>query len=214
MTIEEIIEINNEVYNILAPEYNEKMDLYTKHQMQVLKPFIDVLNENFKNDIHTLDVGCGVGLDLKIMNDHGFKTHGIDYSSKMVEYAKMNNPKSTILNSDFTSCDFDRQFHGVLLDAFIHLFPKKEVEKIFKKINPVLLHKGFAFISTTKHNHPREGLFKKEDYKSKIKRYRAYWSADELEMSINNFGFTIIKQYEDYETNFKKSWMNFIIQKS
>ena len=84
--------MNNLVYNKLAKEYNERMDLYTKHQMMVIKPLINILFENYSNDINTLDVGCGVGLDLRIMNDQGINTFGIDYSSKMCMYAKKNNP--------------------------------------------------------------------------------------------------------------------------
>ena len=214
MKIKDIINMHKKTYDLLAIEYNNRMNLYTEHQKKVLEPFIEILNENFLNDISILDVGCGVGLDLKIMNDQGFNTYGMDISLKMIEYAKKYNPTSIIVIDDFASYKFDLKFHGVLMDAFIHLFPKKEIEKIFQKLDSILLPNGFGFISTTKHNNPREGLRRKKDYTSKIERYRAFWSTDELEMSIKKFGFTIEKRYEDYESNFSKNWMNFIIQKT
>jgi len=215
MSIKEIVNKNNIIYNKLATEYNKRMNLYISHQQKVINPFIKILEENFNNnnEVYVLDVGCGVGLDLKLISKNGFKTYGIDYSSNMAEYARLNSKNSNIINSDFIEHDFEILFHGVIMDAFIHLFPKNEIGTIFRKLYTILLPSSFAFISTTKHQNSKEGYYKKGDYKTETKRYRAYWTNNELESSIKEFGFIIVDKYEDYEVNFNKRWMNFIIQK-
>ena len=146
------------MYNLLADEYNEKWKSYLRHQEQVLAPFEQRLRQKFQKPISVLDIGCGVGLDSYILSEHGFSVTGIDIAEKMISYACQNAPLA-----DFSCVSFwdyqGRMAEGLVIDAFLHLFPKVQVPNILSKVRSLLVSGGYGFISTTKSLEPSEGYF-------------------------------------------------------
>ena len=83
--------------------------------------------------LKVLDIGCGVGLDLYILSQHRFDVHGLDICPEMVGYARENVSDAHVSQGDFLNGSIDDVFNGVVMDAFLHLFPKS-----FEKIKPQL----------------------------------------------------------------------------
>lgn len=143
-------------------EYRSRDTLLIDNNTAVAYHFRSLLVNEFaeKDPLLILDVGVGSGLDLSIFESLKiFRTYGIDLSPKMVEVAAEKAPHSTFFVGDFRSFDFgELRFHGVFAQAFIHLFPKKEVPDIFRKMFHLLVPRGMIHFSTTMHQTPSENL--------------------------------------------------------
>jgi 2-polyprenyl-3-methyl-5-hydroxy-6-metoxy-1,4-benzoquinol methylase len=206
------VEANKRAFSTLAPQYNERWRTYLGHQEEVLKPFEDRLKDEFEGQIRVLDIGCGVGLDLYILSQHGFNVHGLDICPEMVGYAQQNVPEAQVVVGDFLNGTLDDVFNGVVMDAFLHLFPERDVPLVFDKVKSVLHHQGYGLICTTKSDESKEGHFLKCDYRGKTRRFRKFWREDELRKSLQDNGFEICDFYEDHEETFDKVWMNVVFR--
>lgn len=207
------IEVNKRAYGILAEEYNLRWKKYLKHQRTVLRPFEELLKTRFEKPIKVLDLGCGVGLDSYILTQDGFKVHGLDISQKMTRFARVNAPLAEFQTGDFLKSRFLKKFHGIIMDAFIHLFPRKEINSVLRKVKDILHDEGIVLICATESKFAKEGYFKKPDYKKTIKRFRRFWTNKELIQTLNKTGFRVVRVYKDYEPVFKKNWVNVIFKK-
>jgi len=211
--LNEIQNINLNTYNSLASEYNNRWRLYIKTQEAVLKPFEELIVESRSNSNSkkVLDVGCGVGLDSYLLSKNGLSMYGIDISPKMVKFAKINAPNANITIMDFFKINSEKKFNGILLDAFLHIFPKPISSLILKKAQDILEKNGFILITSTISEKYHEGFLAKTDYTGNLVRYRKYWLKEELQEAIRKNKFKIYKYYEDFNLVFNKSWMNFLI---
>ncbi len=212
--MKEYLKINKKVYENLAPEYDKRWRVYLEHEKAVLKPLESRLKKEFDIPISVLDVGCGVGLDSYILSKNGFVVIGIDFSPKMLSFAERNVPSVKFVDIDFLEDDFEGNFQGIILNAFIQLFPKRDVSIILEKVKSLLVKDGYCLISITKDEESKEGYMEKIDYPGNLKRFRKFWTKKEIIEILEQGGFKIVEYYEDYEKNFKKNWMNIIFQKN
>ncbi|MBU0907317.1 MAG: class I SAM-dependent methyltransferase, partial [Nanoarchaeota archaeon] len=204
-----IFELNKETYDSLAGEYQKRWKSYYEHQTEVLSHFVrEIKSKNNAKEIKILDVGCGVGLDSAIMSDHGFKAEGIDFSSEMIKFARINVPGGKFVHTNLFDYDPGSKYKGVILDAFIHLFPKNHLQAVFNKIKDLTEEEGILYISTTLHDNPSEGFILKGDYENKKARFRKEWTKEEFLTELHKLGLQLIKYYEDKEDVYKKHWMN------
>ncbi len=209
------IAVNRNAYNVLAEEYDSRWKKYLKssYPKLVLRPFENELRKNFKKSIRVLDVGCGAGLDSYIFSLHRFAVWGIDISPVMVAYAKKNSPRATIESGNFLHKKFSRRFHGIVMNASFHLFPKKDSHNVINRIKKLLCKGGLTLISTTAADVSKEGYFLKKDYRISVKRFRKFWRPEELIRVFTNNGFELLKSYGDKDPIVKKRWKNFIFRK-
>jgi|GEM_PF-1062181 len=210
--MKELHEIHKQTYDSLASEYNQKWKGYLEHQRSVLLPFVDLIKDKFDEEVCVLDVGCGVGLDLFILNENGIEVVGIDLSSEMAKYAQNNVPDAKVLVGNFLEYNFDKQYQGIVMDVFVHLFPSEVVSEIFGKLKKLVVPGGYVFISTTLHDDAKEGWYEKEDYLGGQKRYRRYYTKKDFLELFDVFGVKIIKVYEDSNEVSDKHFINTIIQ--
>lgn len=201
--------INKNTYDSLAEEYESRVN----DLIPITQEAINICSNYLKANARVLDVGCAVGLAVKLFSEKGFKTTGIELSDKMVEYAKKRNSDAIIILGDFLKHDFGKEkFDGIYMSAFIHLFPKSEINSLFYKINNLLNENGFVFISTTKSEISKEGLEEKKDYKKKELRFRKHWTEEELEETLIKNKLKILNK-RIFTDPYKKTWMGFIAQK-
>ena len=123
-----------DIYNDLASEYERNADLVRPHIERVIQPFVDLLPQKGK----ILDVGCGVGIATELLTQAGFDVTGIDASPQMVSFAQKRNPKTRILIGDFRNIEIADGFDGIVMQAFIHLFPSEETRAILGKARELL----------------------------------------------------------------------------
>lgn len=210
--MKEYLEQNKKSFETLAQEYQGRWRKYLGHQEKVLKPFKDRLRRQFNDPIKILDVGCGVGLDLYILANHGFQTYGLDFSPKMVSYARRNSPISRVIVADFLDETINDKFQGIVMDAFLHLFPSSDTAAVLARVKTLLVPGGYGLICTTLSEESKEGYVEKSDYSKAVRRFKKFWTKEELIETLEINGLKVIDFYTDYEENFNKHWMNVIFQ--
>lgn len=199
--------INRDVYEILADEYENKVSSLMPITEESMTYFVSHIKPSGK----VLDIGCAVGIAINVLGKKGFDMYGIEISPKMAEYAKKRNPNSNIIIGDFLKTNFKENFDGVLTFAFIHLFPKKDIVKIFKKIKTILNPGGIVLFSSTESNKSKEGWYIKDDYNKKVKRFRKFWTEEELRKTLIEEDFQIIG-FKKLTDPYGKIWMDFIVK--
>ena len=149
---------------------------------------------------------------MSVLAKKGFKVAGIEISPKMAGFAGKRNPGAKVIIGDFAETEFDEKFDAVLEFAFIHLFPKAEIPGIFEKIGSILKSEGVALLSSTESLESKEGFYAKEDFGKEYRRFRKFWTEQELRESLVRAGFKelALKKFTD---PFGKTWMDFVVQK-
>ena len=131
----------------------------------------------------------------------------------MAEFARKRNPGAKVIVGDFAETKFDDKYDAILAFAFIHLFTKSEIPATFEKMKPILKPGGVALISSTESSESKEGMYIKEDFGKKYKRFRKYWTEQELRESLTQARFKelALKKFID---PFGKTWMDFVVMVS
>lgn len=96
-----------------------------------------------------LDIGCGTGKYLKILQASGFKVEGIDSSETAVEMAKkLLGDDTVILCRDMFEFQIPKNQYGLIISiSTIHHGTKKQVKALVDKIYQALAAKGKVFIT-------------------------------------------------------------------
>lgn len=203
------LKVNLKVYDSLAEEYKQTIQLYKRTDKICLRKFIKYIH-NSKNPV-VLEIGPGSGLNSLFLSNEGFKTIGIDFSKNMVAVAKETSPNTKYICSDFLEYDFKKQkFNGVLARAVVHLFPRNDRKKFFKKIKKLLKPRGLTQIATTVHNKSEEGYFKKNYFNINPLHFRKKFTEREFLAEIEESGLKIKNIFYFYEKAKKKKWINVI----
>ncbi len=198
---------HKKVYDELAEEYERRSDSL----LAVTEDAMNYFSSYIKPKGLVLDIGCGVGIAMSVLAKKGFKIVGIEISPKMAEFAEKRNPGAKVIVGDFLETKFDDKYDAILAFAFIHLFPKVEILKIFDKIKLILRPGGVALLSSTESFESKEGIYVKEDFGKKYKRFRKFWTEQELRESLIQAGFKelALKKFTD---PFGKVWMDFVVK--
>ena len=210
----ELHKIHKHVYESLAPVYQRRWKSFLCHQRRVLKTFIEMYSRDQRSSAIILDVGCGVGLDLFILHDAGFRVEGLDIASRMVTFAKKNVPNARVSTGNIMEMAISKKYNAIILDAFIHLFPKNDAPLLLRRIKKLLKPKGHIVISTTRSRRATEGFETKKDYPGMHVRYRAHWTKGELITLLRSEFGTALSYAEDRDPMRKSTWMTCIVQKA
>ncbi len=82
-----------------------------------------------------LDLGCGTGVSrTKFLVDSGFNVTGIDFSEKMLKYARKNVPEATFIQQDMTTIDFqENTFDGLIAATQSSMYPERNTPYSLKQ---------------------------------------------------------------------------------
>lgn len=135
------------VYESIADRWNER-HYKSRSWMRFFRPLLK------KTDV-VLDAGCGNAINAISLAPFCKKIYAIDFSPKMVVYAKRNVRKSEFSKKiaaskgDVLKLPFkDSFFNAVAYFAVIHhLFGKKDWDLAFSEMNRVLKKGGLVFIT-------------------------------------------------------------------
>lgn len=96
-----------------------------------------------------LDIGCGVGRYLKILQSEGFKTDGIDSSETAVEMTKkLLADDSEILCVDMFEFEIPKNKYDLIISILtIHHGTKKQVQDLVERIYEAIADHGKIFIT-------------------------------------------------------------------
>ena len=135
---------------IVEEGYDKIALLYHKRRIErfwTVAPDIEALAKRLEPGSSILDIGCGSGYIASMLENKGFKVTGIDVSTKMLDLARANAPRSTFLRMDMKRLDFPKEsFDGIVcLYAIFHV-PRRYHLKILKLFRRVLRKKGLLAI--------------------------------------------------------------------
>lgn len=112
-----------------------------------LKYMTEMLSDFMENG-KIIDIGCGTGEMLQVLEEHKFNPFGLDYSFKMLrEISKENaGEKYPLINGDTENLSFkDESFDGIICAGVIEYL--NDDKKALKEIARVLKPGGFAIIT-------------------------------------------------------------------
>ena len=156
-----------------------------------------------------LDVGCGVGYNLRILEELSVDVSGVDQSAQMLRYAKKRCPDAELYPANFIEFEHEKRYDGIVMEAFIHLFPEKFIEGVFSKVKAIMKPDGVATLTTTRSDRSYEGIFAKEEDQIG-RRFRRFWKPKDLVRATEKAGFHILN--EQYYRNFGKEWIRLTIE--
>jgi 2-polyprenyl-3-methyl-5-hydroxy-6-metoxy-1,4-benzoquinol methylase len=193
---------------MVADEYEERVETLRLTTEAALSKFTDLLQRGDK----VLDVGCAVGYTVEIMRKSGMVVDGIDIAPKMIKHALRRNPESIFVVGDFLQTSYQTgHYDGILMYAFLHLFPKDIAIECLDKAISITKPGGLIFTGTTKSEQASEGFEVKHDYKQEVKRYRKRWTPTEIEAVFASRRLEIIDCDEKVD-EFGKVWMDYIMR--
>lgn len=204
-----LAELYKETYDSVADEYEERVGTLRSTTERALADFTNLLQPHAK----ILDIGCAVGYTVEILRQSSMDVEGIDISPEMIKYARNRNPDNTFIVGDFLEVDYPaNDYDGILMYAFIHLFPKDIALQCLDKAIAITKPDGLIFTGTTRSETASEGFEIKKDYKTAVKRYRKRWTKEELEAVFLAHGLETA-HYAEKTDEFGKVWMDYILRK-
>ncbi|MEQ1561249.1 MAG: class I SAM-dependent methyltransferase [Nitrospira sp.] len=130
-----------------------------------------------------LDVGCGGGIKTKYISEKGYKVLGIDFSEKMIEIAKRENPGVDFMTVDMFDIDTIQQsFDGIFAQASLLHIPKNKVLEVLEKMKDKLNADGLLYVAVKdiKDNKIEEEVKVEDHYGYEYERFFSYFSLGEL----------------------------------
>ncbi len=91
-----------------------------------IAPFLDEL----KPKSRVLDLGCGIGEDLKILAGASHEAHGIEASAVRAALAKRNNPSLEIVEKNFLFLSLKEEWDGIWACRSLHHYDSEIVQRI------------------------------------------------------------------------------------
>jgi ubiquinone/menaquinone biosynthesis C-methylase UbiE len=154
-------------------------DRYRQHPSREIKEFLA------SKDGLILDVACGSGRNF--LND---RMIGIDFSEKMLRFAKKNSKLPLVLGNIESLPFSDGVFDSIIFIASLHCVKFNRHDKVLSEVKRVAKDGATILITVWNKDQPRFAKSKKETFvpwKSHRKTYNRYYylySADELEAAL------------------------------
>lgn len=182
---------------------NSKSYILKTKDIILYKQITNFLNY-IKLDETILDLGCGSGNNLKEFKNQGYKAVGIDYSQKLVDFAK-NHSETNVYCVNFSNINQINKF--IRFHHINHIFASSSLlhltKKQFLSFLNTLEFSGIMFFSL------KEGISESVDENG---RFFSYYSKDEVENIL-------IKRFQILGFNKEKdilgrsiNWLNWFIK--
>lgn len=208
------ISINRKAYDILASEYLEKYknNEGASYFYKLLEEF--VLKRKTEPVSKMLEIGPGVGTLLNIFEKNNIRTTAVELSSSMALISQISSPNSIIINDNILNVNFlNNEFDFILAMAVIHNFPETDLVKLLNRIKKWLKDDGYFILDTTNNKITESGYFEKEDYDTRVERYRKKWRKEDLNKFLMDQGFIIEELINYIDETSNKEWLVYALKK-
>jgi len=160
-----------------------------------------------------LNIGCAHGPDFLPLKQ-GFDLHGVDFSSRMLSFARQYAEKfefavnlflADVCHLPFSDESFD---WAISVATYHHIKGKNERQTALKELRRVLKTGGEAFITVWNRWQPRFWLGGREvavPWRTKdetLQRYYYLFSYPELEKLVKQAGFQVLKSFPESSYHF------------
>ena len=154
-----------------------------------------------------LDIGCGVGRNVKYLVENGFKVTGIDISTvainnakKFLNFKKVNKSRYSLFNLSSTSfIRKQKKFDAVISCATLDSMPTIEIDATIKNVKDVLRKNGFFYLDLMSINQKRKGKFINK-YDQLVNEthetgtIQSYWDMKRINLKFKDFKKIDIKK--------------------
>ena len=159
-----------------------------------------------------LDLGCGSGIQSKLLFDKGLEVVGLDLSPKMVNEAKKRVPKAMFVVGDMTKMNFaQNSFDGVYARASLLHIPKKLIPEVLKSICKILTNDGIFYLALKEGEGEEE--VEEEKYGKKVRRFFSFFTKDEIKNFLEESGFIIISHGRYKRSSASRPWHQVLARK-
>ena len=187
--------LNSTGFDLWANGYDKSVNLSDESGEYPFDGYKDVLNHIYKQvrkkrDANILDIGFGTGILTSQLYNDGYNITGIDFSSDMVDIAKLKMPKANLINCDFSKGLPDEirnsHFDFIISTYAIHRLTDEEKISFIKLISTMLTKTGKIFLGDVSFR-SREKLEKcKKKYNKKWDNDEFYLVAREIDITLGN----------------------------
>lgn len=158
-------------YDNWAWLYNSTMGVnYAQSQLKTLDK---LLLPQLKQGAKILDLCCGTGQLVRLLDHRGYRVIGLDGSEQMLKYAQQNAPQSKFILGDARNFDLGNSVDAVVSTSasLNHIMSLKELKSVFLQVHNALETQGIFFFDLNHHeqltrwwnSHLTEGEIK-DDY--------------------------------------------------
>jgi len=116
-----------------------------KNQYEILQLRESVFNKwnDSNNKIKVLDLGCGKGHHVELLNQYKYETVGIDISKHMINSAKKKYPLHKFINGNFMDrTQFEPLSFTHITCFFYTIYYVEDIEALFQTVNTLLKADG------------------------------------------------------------------------
>ena len=184
-------QITFETWNKIAQLYQDKFmdldlydDTYDSFCQQLRKPAPSIL-----------EIGCGPGNITRYLLSKvpDAKVYGIDIAPKMIELARINNPKARFELMDARMIDLlEAKYEAILCGFCLPYLSIEDVAKLLRDVSALLTMKGIIYLSCI------EGDYEQAAYQegsSGDRAYVYYYSENYLRADLEKNGFELTKVF-------------------
>lgn len=193
LTVEEKKKTVIDDYNDIAEEYCEEFFEDTSDNK-----YIDMFLASLKGK-KVLDVGCGNGKDCLYIAKKGFDVNGIDFSKGMLKLAKEKVPNGKFEFMDMTNISYsDDTYDGIISNCSLFHIPVEELPQTLLGFKRILKPNGKLLLILQEGN--GEQMID-EPYREKVQVYMNYFSTDQIQELLKQYGFNTDSLYKEETTN-------------
>lgn len=139
------IKRDQEIYDDFYSKHYDAIFLNkTKNNYEIGK-ITDLEKKNKNTKI--LDIGCGTGNHVDLLNKKHYEVIGIDQSKDMIKKAKLKFPKCEFINNNFFNNDFEYNSFTHILCLGRTIYEIKNKQEFFEKCYSLLNYKGYFVIN-------------------------------------------------------------------
>jgi len=137
------------IWDNIYKNYQKNGEAWATLSEEIHPLFKQFLNQSNFELKYILDIGCGNGKYLKILQSAGFKTDGIDSSETAIEMTKnILGENSTILCANMFEFDIPKNTYDLVISiSTIHHGTKEQVQNLINRIYEAILPNGKIFIT-------------------------------------------------------------------
>ncbi len=161
-----------------------------------------------------LDLGCGAGIKTRYLSEKGYEAEGVDFSEKMIEIAKHENPKISFHVLDIYELEkINKTYDAVFAQAVLLHIEKAKIVEVLTKIKNILNPHGLLYIAVKgiRDDRVEEKVVTENDYGYEYERFFSYFSPSELKDYLKQLSFEVL--WEGDSSHPKTTWLQLIVRK-
>ena len=137
------------IWDNIYKNYQKGGEAWATLSEEIHPLFKQFLSQSNFEPKHVLDIGCGTGKYLKILQAIGFKTDGIDSSETAVEMTKKTlGNDSTIICVNMFEFEIPKNKYDLVISiSTIHHGTKEQVQNLINRIYEAMIKNGKVFIT-------------------------------------------------------------------